>query len=565
MRVKRFILPTLTMVIIASQLMGCAATSQSELLKMLNEGQQIEIEIAVPAFAEQGEEQAISWTQLDQLTTYSDFRGQMDDLMKISPFGEGSKTGIAYINLQGQQEGNNTLYNSMLNRKFIANFYENDSVYLNLQQYVPSLYADVEENDVLPAAINAYWNLLPDSTPNYFNGGATLTRLEAMSLLARATTPVTEEFGDEAFNSAVGGGDYADFASLVADDSYLDTDSKSLDNLTANGTITRGEYVYMLVSNIFGQDRMASADIKTASFSDCKDGGDIATAQKFIENGTAKDMYQSYELTYALQNPDDGCPTKMYRALATAQELGFLSSETRWDEGLTKEEAIQLFCDALQSYVKLNGYPIDAVSGAGDGVVIEAPVIDEPAEQGNPDNGSDVTGSDNDNGMTDDEINADIVDDMSGIEQSESEFEIIHFDDVTMYCTSNSANIRKGPNTSYDKVGSLAYAQEITVNGKVESDGSTWYVIKTDNSDDIQMVSGSLLSTTKPVQQSKPSGGGNGGSGSGGSGNGGQTQQPFGGGGQSSGGLDTDGGGAPMVDEGWSPAGEWDPSWGGLH
>lgn len=363
MRVKRLILPTLTMVIIASQLMGCAATSQSELLKMLNEGQQIEIEIAVPTFAEQGEEQAISWTQLDQLTTYSDFRSQMDDLMKISPFGEGSKTGIAYVNLQNQQEGNNTLFNAMLNRKFIANFYENESVYLNLQQYVPSLYTDVEENSVLPAAINAYWNLLPDSTPNYFNGGATLTRLEAMSLLARATTPVTEEFGDEAFSSAVGGGDYADFASLVADDSYLDTESKSLDNLTANGTITRGEYIYMLVSNIFGQDRMASADIKTASFSDCKDGGDIATAQKFIENGTAKDMYQSYELTYALQNPDDGCPTKMYRALVSAQELGFLSSETRWDEGLTKEEAIQLFCDAMQSYAKLNKYPVDTTGG----------------------------------------------------------------------------------------------------------------------------------------------------------------------------------------------------------
>ena len=363
MRVKRLILPTLTMVIIASQLMGCAATSQSELLKMLNEGQQIEIEIAVPTFAEQGEEQAISWTQLDQLTTYSDFRSQMDDLMKISPFGEGSKTGIAYVNLQNQQEGNNTLFNAMLNRKFIANFYENESVYLNLQQYVPSLYADVEENSVLPAAINAYWNLLPDSTPNYFNGGATLTRLEVMSLLARATTPVTEEFGDEAFSSAVGGGDYADFASLVVDDSYLDTESKSLDNLTANGTITRGEYIYMLVSNIFGQDRMASADIKTASFSDCKDGGDIATAQKFIEDGTAKDMYQSYELTYALQNPDDGCPTKMYRALVSAQELGFLSSETRWDEGLTKEEAIQLFCDAMQSYAKLNGYPVDTAGG----------------------------------------------------------------------------------------------------------------------------------------------------------------------------------------------------------
>ena len=56
MRIKRLIVPTLTMVIIASQLMGCAATSQSELLKMLDTGQQIEIEIATPISEEQGEE-----------------------------------------------------------------------------------------------------------------------------------------------------------------------------------------------------------------------------------------------------------------------------------------------------------------------------------------------------------------------------------------------------------------------------------------------------------------------------------------------------------------------------
>ena len=41
MRVKRFIIPTLTAVIIASQLMGCAAMTQSELLQAINNGDQI--------------------------------------------------------------------------------------------------------------------------------------------------------------------------------------------------------------------------------------------------------------------------------------------------------------------------------------------------------------------------------------------------------------------------------------------------------------------------------------------------------------------------------------------
>ena len=62
MRIKKLILPTLTMVIIASQLMGCAATNESELLQMLNTGQQIEIEIATPISEEQGEEKTLDWT-----------------------------------------------------------------------------------------------------------------------------------------------------------------------------------------------------------------------------------------------------------------------------------------------------------------------------------------------------------------------------------------------------------------------------------------------------------------------------------------------------------------------
>lgn len=176
MRVKKFILPTLTMVIIASQLMGCSAASQSELLKMLDTGQQIEIEIATPISVEQGEEKTLDWIRLDQLTTYDTFRKQLDDIMQITSFGNGSKNGICYINLEGQQEGNNTLYNAMMNRKFIANFLENDTATLKTQQIMDSVYVDTDESDYMAAAINAYWNLLPDAAPNYFNGGKTVVK-----------------------------------------------------------------------------------------------------------------------------------------------------------------------------------------------------------------------------------------------------------------------------------------------------------------------------------------------------------------------------------------------------
>ena len=93
-------------------------------------------------------------------------------------------------------------------------------------------------------------------------------------------------------------------------------------------------------------------------------------------------------------------------------------------------------------------------------------------------------------------------------------YTIIAIDEVTMYATTN-ANLRSGPDTTYDIVGSLTYAQEITVNSKVESDGKVWYVLK--NEDKTEMVSGSLLSTTKPQpkqttppsnENSQPSSGG---------------------------------------------------------
>jgi len=93
-------------------------------------------------------------------------------------------------------------------------------------------------------------------------------------------------------------------------------------------------------------------------------------------------------------------------------------------------------------------------------------------------------------------------------------YTIIAIDEVTMYATTN-ANLRSGPDTTYDIVGSLTYAQEIVCNGKVESDGKVWYVLK--NEDKTEMVSGSLLSTTKPQpkqttppsnENSQPSSGG---------------------------------------------------------
>lgn len=111
-------------------------------------------------------------------------------------------------------------------------------------------------------------------------------------------------------------------------------------------------------------------------------------------------------------------------------------------------------------------------------------------------------------------------------------YTIIAIDEITMYATTN-ANLRSGPDTTYDIVGSLTYAQEIVCNGKVADGDKEWLVLKTEDGS-IQMVSAKLVSRTKPQPQSS--------SGSSSSGGGSSTQQPSGEGQPSSGGSGGNGG-----------------------
>jgi hypothetical protein len=136
-------------------------------------------------------------------------------------------------------------------------------------------------------------------------------------------------------------------------------------------------------------------------------------------------------------------------------------------------------------------------------------------------------------------------------------YTIISIDEVTMYATTN-ANLRSGPDTTYDKVGSLSYAQEIVCNGKVEDGDKEWLVLKTEDGS-TQMVSAKLVSRTKPQPQST--------GGSSSSGGGSSTQQPSGGGQPSSGGSGGNGGsggGTPPADDGDVTGGALSglPEWG---
>ena len=394
MNIKRIIIPTITMVIIASQLMGCAAANQNELLQMLQQGEAIEIEVATPVNQEEGTESSIIWEQLALLETNETLRSSWDDLLGITVTDTG-KNGMLYVDAEGNNVNNNTLRMALHNRE-LAKLFEDENSMLELSNGVQKQYADIDVDETEKAVymgINGYFNLLPDSTPNFSNPDSTLSRLEMMAMVMRAETPVGDLVADSAFATAVGNNDLNIYAQEVAENSYLDIESKSLNNLTANGTISRGEAVYLLMSRYFA-DELANVDIASAQLTDAKDGGDfIEKAQsQSKEDITSKDYLKSYVLTYVITNPDEGVPTDMFKALVLAESKGIINSETRFDEGITKAEAVELLVNTLMQETgiptfnfkqgKVEGYEVEETDENTGGVDVE--LTDDEYQGDNP-------------------------------------------------------------------------------------------------------------------------------------------------------------------------------------
>lgn len=503
MSVKRVIVPTITMLIIASQLMGCSSVSQSEMLQMINQGDAIEIEVAVPLNQEQGTEKTVEWTQLDQLTSQPELRSSMENIFKIVAFGDNSKNGVFYVNLDGEQDGNNTLYNVFANNKFREGYWNNVAVQRELAQASAENYADIDYEEgnykrAMLAGINGYFNILNDSETGYANMDSTITRLEAMSALFKAENPVTDTLSEDSeFREAVDAGntnEYTIFASNLSEQSYLDIGSGSLDSHTANGTITRGELVYMIVQEYF-KTEYDNVDIKGECYADTVNGGNIAVAQKFIEGENKKEHWQSYELSYALQNPDKGCPERMYKALLVANEKGIIvDKDSRWEEGATKEDFLEMLTNA---YLALPSQ-VSAERGTG-----EAPVQSEaPTTELEETDDSNVSDMYVEIETPEEAEYQDYLESQEALEDK-TEDDLVQSDivtlDKTMYAK-GSVNTRSGPSTDYEKLGGLTTNQEVHVTGQSKETG--WYEIEINGSK--QYVSDKYLSDTK-MQVTKPS------------------------------------------------------------
>ena len=369
---KRFISPTLTVLMLTSQLTGCSTTNAAETMNMLKANETIEINIPEPENIEEGKEISYNWIELAYLDSYESLRNTMDDSLYIIKMADNGKNGVIYVTEDGNHSNNTTLQDAFNNKKFINNYWNNKETNQRIIQSAKQTFSDLEEatdKEALLAAYSAYYNLLPSYDANYANMQSTLSRLEAMSLLYRATNPVDDTLEVSAdFTSKVGDNEHSIFAEQIDNQglTYLTSTNNSLDESTATGTMTRAEYIYMLVNAFYNDEynTLTKDDIKSftksTEFVDLKNAGNVAKEQKYIyteknkETGVkeekAYNRYQSYELNYCLQNVEDGLTENLFKAYIIASNHGILTddTETGWELGLTKEYALELLTNTLE-------------------------------------------------------------------------------------------------------------------------------------------------------------------------------------------------------------------------
>ena len=256
----------------------------------------------------------ISWTPVGELTDHAD----------LGVTGEGkNKQGSLYTNIKGKNDYNNVFSVAMnnsavekalnTNKNFIANAACNSYTDLDID----------DEEKCVNMALNAYFNLLPDGTEA--NADASLTRAQFMAMVMRADTPVTEIKTDTAFEKSVGQSEYNKYAQSVNKDSYL-----TLNNQLYNSSMTRAEAVYTIVSRYYA-DSLKNASSSASCYTDAKDGGAVAKSDR------------ASALNNSISNPDSGMDRELYKSLCVAKEKNLLTSaRSRWDEAITKNEAIAL-------------------------------------------------------------------------------------------------------------------------------------------------------------------------------------------------------------------------------
>ena len=350
-KVKEFIIQTLTMIIIASQLFGCASTPQEEVVNQIESESEIESE-------EQVILTELPWIELAYLDTYQDtLRKPIENILGIKVDKDNSmKTGMLYESNKGTVFPNNTLKGALQNKEF-REAIENPEIISKISDAALKTFVDLKEDEEMTnfyMAINAYFNLLPSTKADHATPDRELSRAEFLALVARAEMSYRADFkASEEFIAAVGDSIYTPYAEKVVNYNYLDFEQNNINEQSFHEPMTRAEAVYMLIQYYLENDPLR---IYTAPLDDVKDGGYIG----FIKGYRKEDRVKAYN--YYMTHEDNIVPEEVYSALVVAEKRGLIESKTRYKETITLEETISM----LVNIYKTIPYERDLVS-SGDG------------------------------------------------------------------------------------------------------------------------------------------------------------------------------------------------------
>lgn len=355
MNTKRIIIPTVTLALIGSMLFGVAVCTKQELFDIMQNTEAVELEISVPNTETISEDiasqlESLPWIQLSSLETHPELRAAFEEYLGITGT-TGNKEGHLYYNPStSEKEQNVTLYMALQNPEF-KNIFALEAPMTKFGEIAAEHYTDVEPDDLLApyATINAYFELLPDTEAGTFNGDSSISRAQAMTMVMRATTSVSESQEPETdadFTAKVGYNIYTDFAAPMNQYSYLNTEN-GLTESNFNTAMSKGEYI-CLVSNYIHEDYLKGlerygyldlyADTSSVEISTVSDAGNISLAE-------------------AIADAAQGVPSDMYETFKTAIKNGYITEAELedWDSAITKAEAINYFISMVYNYTLQSG------------------------------------------------------------------------------------------------------------------------------------------------------------------------------------------------------------------
>ena len=304
MKIIKRTIPTLTLIVMASQLFGCGAANSEQITTMIENNTEITIEYAdqISTYTDKDNKDCVTstlWLPLNQITDNASFR----EAFEISVGGKD----LVYTNTSSDV----TMQEILRNTTFIANLNN-----LTSSNSIGTVYIDIDETtsqEVIKAAsLNTYFNLFNDKTSGEFNSTQRISRQDFLQAFEKAThSPLLEE---QTLSEK-------EIASLISGSSYLGNNTT---NNTEQGKITKVEAAYLIYNNLFNTGSKAEVENTESR---------AKTLQDSLDDGNITD-------------------NNLQASLDTLEAKGIVDSTftSNWNKTITKTEAINLIVKALEVY-----------------------------------------------------------------------------------------------------------------------------------------------------------------------------------------------------------------------